>query len=121
VQIDPVADRGGQVGERTERHDRHLAGVAVDVRREITGRRDRGVLGGAEEAVLAAELDIAGARRAMGVRRRSQPPLERPRGTDADRHVAAPHHPQELAGVSRHVLDLDVAGHARHPAQVELG
>ena len=121
MEVDPLQRGGRQVGERSERDDGHLARVAAHVRAEIAARRDRGVLGRAQLAVLAAELDVAGTGWTVRVGCRSQAPLQRPCGTDADRHVAAAHHAQDLARVARHVVDLDVAGDARDAAQRQLG
>ena len=120
-EVDALLRGRGEVGERPERDDRHLAGMPADVRADVAAGGDGGVLGRAELAVLAAQLHVAGAGRAVGVGCRAQPPLERSSGADADGHVAAADHAQDLARVARHVVDLDVAGDAGDAAQVELG
>ena len=62
-------------------------GCRLDVRAQVARRRDGRVLGAPQLAVLAAQLDVAGAGRPVRVRRGAQPALQRSRGADADRHV----------------------------------
>jgi len=95
--------------------------MAVDVRGEVARRRDGGVVGRAEGGILAGELDVSRAGGAVRIGSGPQAPMERPRRADADRHVAPSHHAQDLAGVARHMVDLDVARHAGDAAKVQLG
>ena len=76
-QVDAVLRRRRQVRQRAERDDRHLARVAADVRADVAAGGDGRVLGRPELAVLAAQLDVAGAGWAVRVRRGSQPALKR--------------------------------------------
>jgi len=116
ARYDHLARRGDEEAAVT-----FLRGMAGDGPRQVARRRNRGVVGRAEGRILAGELDVAGAGRAVRIGSGPQAPMERPRRADADRHVAPPHHAQDLAGVARHVVDLDVACHAGDAAKVQLG
>src|SRR5207244_3897976 len=55
--IDPLADRRAEIGERSQGDDGDVAGMALDVRPDVAGRRNRRELGLAEGSVLAPQLD----------------------------------------------------------------
>jgi hypothetical protein len=119
-EVNPVLGGRGHVRQRSGGHDRHLPRMAGEMRFYVAGGRDGGEIGGLQRRLLPAQLGVAGSGRPVSLGRRPQPAGQRPRGTDADRDVAASHHLEQRSGVAGHVLELDVAGHAGHPPQVQL-